>query len=48
VANNLTVIPERAKREPGIHNNNREYGFGVCAFGASRNDEGNSDGYLWP
>src|SRR4029077_20955624 len=24
----LLVIPGRAKREPGIHNHDREYGFG--------------------
>jgi hypothetical protein len=27
----VTVIPGRAKREPGIHNHDREYGFRVCA-----------------
>ena len=27
----LTVIPGRAKREPGIHNHDREYGFRACA-----------------
>jgi hypothetical protein len=26
-----TVIPGRAKREPGIHNHDREYGFRACA-----------------
>jgi hypothetical protein len=25
------VIPGRAKREPGIHNHDREYGFRACA-----------------
>ena len=25
------VIPERAKREPGIHNHDGEYGFRACA-----------------
>jgi hypothetical protein len=25
------VIPGRAKREPGIHNHRREYGFRACA-----------------
>jgi hypothetical protein len=25
------VIPGRAKREPGIHNHNGEYGFRACA-----------------
>jgi hypothetical protein len=30
--NTLTiVIPGRAKREPGIHNHDREYGFRACA-----------------
>ena len=27
------VIPGRAKREPGIHNHDREYGFRACAKG---------------
>src|SRR5262249_23566184 len=33
------VIPGRAKREPGIHDHYREYGFRACAprGGASRN-----------
>jgi hypothetical protein len=26
-----SVIPGRAKREPGIHNHEREYGFRACA-----------------
>ena len=26
----------------------REYGFRACAFGASRNDEGNGDRLPWP
>ena len=26
-----SVIPGRAKREPGIHNHDREYGFRACA-----------------
>ena len=26
-----TVIPGRAKREPGIHNHDGEYGFRACA-----------------
>jgi hypothetical protein len=26
-----TVIPGRAKREPGIHNHDRKYGFRACA-----------------
>ncbi len=26
-----TVIPGRAKREPGIHNHGGEYGFRACA-----------------
>jgi hypothetical protein len=26
------VIPGCAKREPGIHNHHREYGFRACAF----------------
>jgi hypothetical protein len=28
---NLIVIPGRAKREPGIHNHDGEYGFRACA-----------------
>jgi hypothetical protein len=35
------VIPGRAKREPGIHNHDREYGFPDVlrpALRASRND----------
>jgi hypothetical protein len=32
------VIPGRAKREPGIHNHNRTYGFRT-AFRGFRNDE---------
>ena len=28
---NSHVIPGRAKREPGIHNHDREYGFRACA-----------------
>jgi hypothetical protein len=36
--NNTTVIPGRAQREPGIHNHDKEYGFRICAYGASRND----------
>jgi hypothetical protein len=28
---NLSVIPGRAEREPGIHNHDREYGFRACA-----------------
>src|ERR1041384_5259035 len=35
------VVPGRAKHEPGNHNHYREYGFRVCAFGASRNDDDN-------
>ena len=27
----ITVIPERPKDEPGIHNHDREYGFRACA-----------------
>ncbi len=27
----VSVIPGRAKREPGIHNHDREYGFRACA-----------------
>src|SRR5260370_35527151 len=27
----MVVIPGRAKREPGIHNHDREYGFRACA-----------------
>jgi hypothetical protein len=27
----MFVIPGRAKREPGIHNHDREYGFRSCA-----------------
>jgi hypothetical protein len=38
MADNFTVIPGRAQREPGIHNHDNEYGFRACAFGASRND----------
>jgi hypothetical protein len=30
---NAAVIPGRAKREPGIHNHDREYGFRACAKG---------------
>jgi hypothetical protein len=26
-----SVIPGRAKREPGIHNHDREHGFRACA-----------------
>jgi hypothetical protein len=26
-----TVIPGRVKREPGIHNRDREHGFRACA-----------------
>jgi hypothetical protein len=26
----IFVIPGRAKREPGIHNHGREYGFRAC------------------
>ncbi len=26
-----TVIPGRAKREPGIHSHDRDYGFRACA-----------------
>ena len=26
-----SVIPGRAKREPGIHDHGREYGFRACA-----------------
>jgi hypothetical protein len=29
--NKENVIPGRAKREPGIHNHDREYGFRACA-----------------
>jgi hypothetical protein len=29
----IAVIPGRAKREPGIHNHDREYGFQACAKG---------------
>ncbi len=47
VVNNLAVIPGRAKREPGIHNHDREYGFRVCAIGASRSDAVNGGRYLW-
>ncbi|MFK4722550.1 hypothetical protein ABIE89_003650 [Bradyrhizobium niftali] len=28
----ITVIPGLAKREPGIHNHDREYGFRACAL----------------
>jgi len=27
----MSVIRGRAKREPGIHNHDREYGFRACA-----------------
>jgi hypothetical protein len=27
----FSVIPGRAKREPGMHNHNREYEFRACA-----------------
>jgi hypothetical protein len=27
MADNFTVIPGRAQREPGIHNHDNEYGF---------------------
>jgi len=40
------VIPGRAKREPGIHNHCREYGFRACAKSASRNDAGDIFGNL--
>ncbi len=30
-ATKLSVIPGRAKREPGIHNHDRAYGFRACA-----------------
>jgi hypothetical protein len=30
-----TVIPGRAKREPGIHKHGKQYGFRVCAVGAN-------------
>ena len=29
--NKENVIPGRAKREPGIHNHDRDYGFRACA-----------------
>jgi hypothetical protein len=29
---NEIVIPGRAKREPGIHNHHREYGFRACVL----------------
>jgi hypothetical protein len=35
MADNVIVIP---KCDPGIHHHYREYGFPVCAVGASRND----------
>jgi hypothetical protein len=31
ILNIKIVIPGRAKREPGIHNPRREYGFQACA-----------------
>src|SRR6266478_8374863 len=37
-----TVIPGRAKREPGIHNHDREYGFRACASGRQLPTEGAS------
>jgi hypothetical protein len=30
-AGRFNVIPGRAKREPGIYNHDREYGFRACA-----------------
>src|SRR4029077_13276344 len=35
----FSVIPGRAKREPGIHNHDREYGFRASPYGRSRNDD---------
>ena len=37
-----TVIPGRAKREPGIHNHDNEYGFRSCASGRQSPTEGPS------
>jgi hypothetical protein len=34
------VIPGLAKREPGIHNHDPEYGFRTAACRGFRNDEG--------
>jgi hypothetical protein len=31
ISEDMLVIPGRAKREPGIHNHDGEYGFRACA-----------------